>query len=325
VQALLRTLEKYIEEQPARGAVDRVRAWLRDERVFARLLVISAVLHIVFYTSIILLNSWEMRQIKPIRHQGSALVVIAEIAPSQPPSKLRTPTVALERADTNRFEYDPQTANDTDLIARSPNPSSQRGSNGAQPAARDVEEQIRRTRGGGANQSNPPDNASGQQPPPVIAIVPSARAPQPAAPAAAAPSVTTPAPPAPRPAPNNSPETAAGTQRGTGSEATAFGTQRISAQYMALVQAKVSRVNAAYMPRDFVNTTLSGEVSAVFALVLNRNGHVVSLRLLGPSGYKALDDTARQAIFNASPFEGYPQTAGDTITLKVTVYYHPSR
>lgn len=323
---MLETLNKYIEEQPSHGAVDRVRAWLRDERVFARLLVISAVLHIVFYTSIILLNSWEMRQIKPMRQQGSGLVVITEIAPPQPPSKLRTPTVALERADANRFEYDPQTANDTDLIARSPNPSSQRGSNGARPAASDVEEQIRRTRGGGASQSNLPDHSSGQQqPPPVIALVPSARAPQPAAPAASAPSVTTPAPPVPRPAPNNSSETAADTQRGTGSEATAFGTQRISAQYMALVQAKVSRVNAAYMPRDFINTTLSRVASAEFTLVVNRSGRIVSLILVRPSGYKALDDTARQAIFNASPFEGYPQTAGDTIPLRVTVYYNPSR
>jgi len=322
---VLKTLNKYIEEQPSGGAVDRVRAWLRDERVFARLLVISVVLHIVFYTSIILLNSWEMRQIKPMRQQGSRLVVIAEIAPPQPPSKLRTPTAALERADANRFEYNPQTANDTDLIARSPNPSSQRGSNGARPSARDVEEQIKRTRGGGASQSNPPDNSSGQQPPPVIAIVPSARAPQPAAPAASTPSVTPPAPPAPRPAPNNSPETAADTQRGTGSEATAFGTQRISAQYIAFVRAKVRRLNEVYMPRDFVDTTLSGEVSADFALVLNRSGHVVSLILVRPSGHKALDDIARQAIFNASPFEGYPQTAGDTIPLTVTVYYHPSR
>jgi TonB family protein len=322
---VLETLNKYIEEQPSRGAADRVRAWLRDERVFARLLVISAVLHIIFYTSIILLNSWEMRQIKPMRQQGSTLVIIAGLAPPQPPSKLRTPTVALERADASRFQYDPQTANDTDLIARSPNPSSQRGSNGARPSARDVEAQIKRTRGGGANQSNPPDNSSGQQPPPVIATVPNVRAPQPAAPAPSTPSVTTPAPPAPRPAPTNSPETAADTQRGTGSEATAFGTQRISAQYMALVQRKVSRVNEAYMPRDFVNTTLSGTVSAVFALVLNRSGSVVSLILVRPSGYKALDDTARQAIFNASPFEGYPQTAGDTIKFTVTVYYHPSR
>src|SRR5262249_40888005 len=140
-----------------------------------------------------------------------------------------------------------------------------------------------------------------------------------------APAVTTPAPPAPRPASNNSPEAASGTQRGTGSESTAFSTQRISAQYIAFVRAKVRRLNEAYMPRCFVDTTLSSEVSADFNLVLDRGGRVVSLRLVRPSGYKALDDTARQAIFNASPFEGYPQTAGDTIPLTVTVYYHPSR
>jgi protein TonB len=317
------TLNKYIEEQPSRGAIDRVRAWLRNERVFARLLVISVVLHIVFYAGIILLNSWEMRQIKPMRQQGSALEVIAEIAPPQPPSKLRMPTVALERADANRFEYDPQTANDTDLIARSPNPSSQRGSNSARPAASETGNLVRPP--GGASQSNSPDNSSGQQQPPVIATVPSARASQPAAPAASAPAVTPPAPPAPRPVPSNPPEATAGTQRGTGSESTAFGTQHISAQYVALVRAKVSRVNEAYMPRDFINTTLSREASAEFTLVINRGGRIVSLTLVRPSGYKALDDTARQAIFNASPFEGYPQTAGDSIPLTVTVYYNPSR
>jgi protein TonB len=177
----------------------------------------------------------------------------------------------------------------------------------------------------GASQSNPPDNSSGQQQPPVIATVPSPRASQPAAPAAAAPAVTPPAPPAPRPAPSQSPEAAAGTQRGTGSESTAFGTQHISAQYVALVRAKVSRVNEAYMPRDFINTTLSREAFAEFTLVINRSGRIVSLTLVRPSGYKALDDTARQAIFNASPFEGYPQTAGDSIPLTVTVYYNPSR
>ena len=320
---MLETLNQYIEEQPSRGAVDRLRAWLRNERVFARLLMISAVLHIIFYAGIILLNSWEMQRIKPVRRPGSGLVVIAEIAPPQPPSKLRTPTAALERADANRFEYDPQTANDTDLIARSPNPSTQRGSNGARPAASETGSPVKQP--GGASQNNPPDHSSGQQQPPVIATVPNARASQPAAPAAAAPAVTPPAPPAPRPAPNNSPEVAAGTQRGTGSESTAFGTQRISAQYVALVRAKVSRVNEAYMPRDFINTTLSRETSAEFTLIINRSGRIVSLTLVRPSGYKALDDTARQAIFNASPFEGYPQTAGDTIPLTVTVYYNPSR
>ena len=323
---MLKTLNKYIEEQPSRGVRDRVRLWLHDERVFVRLLAASIVLHIFFYAGIILLNSWEMRQIKPQRRQAPALEVITEIAPPPTASRLRTPTVALERAETNRFEYDPQTANDTELIARSPNPSPQRGSKGKLPSAREVEAQIKYTIGAaGGSKSHSPDRPT-VQPPPVIAAVPSARAPQPAAPATAAvPGVTLPAPPAPRPAPDTASEPAAGTQRGTSSEATAFGTQRISAQYIALVRAKVRRVNENYMPRDFVNTTLSHEVSAEFSMVLNRGGRIASLTLVRPSGYKALDDIARQAIFNASPFEGYPQTAGDTIPLTVTVYYNPSR
>ena len=320
---MLETLNQYIEEQPSRGVRDRVRVWLHNERVFARLLAVSIVLHICFYAGIILLNSWEMRHIKPQRRQGSAIEVITEIAPPPSSSRMRMPTVALERAEANRFEFDPQTANDTDLIARSPNPSTQRGSKGARPSASEIEAQIKPPRGGG-NQGQSPDRST-VQPPPVIAAVPSARAPQPVTPAAGAPATTTPAPPAPRPAPDSAPETPAGTERGTSSEASAFGTQRISAQYIALVRAKVRRTNEAYMPRDFVNTTLSREVSAEFALVLNRSGRVASLTLVRPSGYKALDDIARQAIFNASPFEGYPQTAGDTIPLTVTVYYNPSR
>src|SRR6185369_2137380 len=154
---MLETLNKYIEEQPSGGAATRVRAWLRDERVFARLLVASVILHVIFYAGIILLNSWEMRQIKPMRPQGSGLALITEIAPPQSPSKLRTPTAALERADVRRFEYDPQTANDTDLIARSPNPSTQRGNKGAQASASEVEAHISRTRGGGQeNRPGPP-------------------------------------------------------------------------------------------------------------------------------------------------------------------------
>lgn len=316
---MLKTLNKYIDDRPARGVVESARLWLHDERVFARLLAISAVLHICFYAAIIIWNSWAMRQIKPLRPQSPPLQLITEIAPANPPSRLRSPNAALERADANRFEYDPQTANDTDLIARSPNPSSQHGNRGVRPEASDTGSSIRPP---GGSQNNPSDRGPGQQPP-AIAAVPSVRAPQPPASATLTPSTLPPAPPAPRPAPTPSPDAAAGTQRGTGSESTAFGTQRISAQYMALVQAKVRRVNEAYMPRGFVETTLGSEVSADFDLVLNRRGQIEKLNLRRSSGFRALDATARQAILSASPFEGYPQSAGDTILLKVTVRYHP--
>lgn len=301
--------------------MDRARAWLRDERVFARLLMISAALHIVFYVTIIVWNSWAMRQIRPQRPQSPRLELITEIAPLRPPSRLRAPTVALERADATRFEYDPQAANDTDLIARSPNPAPQHGSRGVRPAAGETGTSIRPPGGSQVNASN---NSSGQQPP-VIAAVPSSRAPQPAAPSSAAPVVMPPAPPAPRPAPTPSPEAATGTQRGPASESTAFGTQRISAQYIALVRAKVRRNNEHYMPRGFIDTTLSDDVSAEFVMILNRSGRIVSLDIWRSSGYSGIDKTARQAIVDASPFEGYPQTAGDTIKLTVTVHYSPSR
>ena len=320
---MLKTLEKYIDERPARGALDRARLWLHDERVFARLLAISCVLHLLFYTGLILLNTWEMRQIKPRRPQGSSLRLIAELVPSQPPTKLRNPTVALERADVSRFQFDPETANDTDLIARSPNPSTQRPSSSYRPAAGEPAERQRRV-GGGGDQRATPDQSAGL-PPPAIAAVPNVRPPVPATPSGLSPGITSPAPPAPRPAPGPTPDPAAGTQRGAGIESTAFGTQRIQAQYIALVRAKVRRNNEAYMPRDYINTTLSREESADFALVVNRLGQIVKLDLIRPSGYRALDVTARQAIVNASPFEGYPQSAGETIPLIVTVYYTPSR
>ena len=92
---MLETLNRYIEEQPSRGAADRARLWLRNERVFARLFVVSVVLHIVFYAGIILLNVWEMRRIKPMRQQATSLELITEDAPPPSPSRLRTPTAAL--------------------------------------------------------------------------------------------------------------------------------------------------------------------------------------------------------------------------------------
>jgi TonB family protein len=101
--------------------------------------------------------------------------------------------------------------------------------------------------------------------------------------------------------------------------------QPVQAQYMARVRAKVSKINEANMPRDWVETVLTGKVSAIFSLTIKRDGRIQSLTLLRPSGYSILDGRAREAIYIASPFEGFPQNAGDTITLQVTVYYTPSR
>jgi TonB family protein len=91
---------------------------------------------------------------------------------------------------------------------------------------------------------------------------------------------------------------------------------------MALVRAKISKVNERIMPREWIKDVLRDKVSADFSLVIKRDGQILSSRLLRSSGYSVLDGYARQAIFTASPFEGFPQAAGNTIVFTVTVYFY---
>jgi TonB family protein len=91
---------------------------------------------------------------------------------------------------------------------------------------------------------------------------------------------------------------------------------------MALVRAKIRRVNERIMPREWIKDVLRGKVSAEFKLVIRRDGQILSAELWRPTGYSVLDASARQAIFTASPFEGFPQAAGNTITFTVTVYFY---
>lgn len=329
---MLETLNKYIEDQPApRGLIQYIQRWLINERRFARLLGMSVVFHLVFYTAMIILNSWTMRQIKPLRPQPPELVVITEVAPSSSrPPVLRSAPEPIERADVSQFQFDPESANDTDLLSRSPKPSSQRGNNGTLPSS----EGIRPGAATGAGVKNSGSQAPGQPLPPVIVSVQPNRATQPSTPFnASAPSVQpAPAPPAPAPKPNpgaaadNSQESIqAGARRGESTESNAFGIQRIQAQYMAHVRAKVSKINEANLPRDWVETVLNGKVSAEFKLTIKRGGYIQSLIMTRQSGYSVLDGRAREAIYMASPFEGYPQNADETLTFTVTVYYTPSR
>jgi outer membrane biosynthesis protein TonB len=328
---VLETLYKYIEDHPSpEGPLDHIQRWLVNERRFARLLALSAVFHIAFYAALIILSSWAMQQIKPLRGQPPELVVITEIASASKRPPLRTAPELLERADTRQLQYDPDTANDVELLSRSPRPSSQRGNDGTLPSSEGTE----RGTSSGTGSKNSGNQSPDQTSPPVIASVQTNRAPQSDAPfIAAAPSVQpATAPPAPAPKPNatapadSSQETAqAGTRRGDSNESNAFGIQKIEAQYMARVRAKVSKINEATMPRDWVETVLTGKVSAIFSLTIKRDGRILSLELVRPSGYRLLDGRAREAIYMASPFEGYPQNADETITLTVTVYYTPSR
>jgi len=78
------------------------------------------------------------------------------------------------------------------------------------------------------------------------------------------------------------------------------------------------------MPRKWIESVLSNKVSALFGLVLERGGRVSRLWLVRSSGYAVLDARAREAILLASPFEGYPQAADDSIQFTVVVYYTPN-
>ena len=76
------------------------------------------------------------------------------------------------------------------------------------------------------------------------------------------------------------------------------------------------------MPREWIKDVLRDKVSVDFSVMIKRDGQILSTNLLRSSGYSVLDGYARQAIFTASPFEGFPQAAGNTIIFTVTVYFY---
>ena len=90
---------------------------------------------------------------------------------------------------------------------------------------------------------------------------------------------------------------------------------------MAYVRAKIRKANERIMPRDWIKDMLSNKVSADFTVVIRRDGSILSTRMVRSTGYSVLDDSARQAIFTASPYEGYPQDAGNSLTFTITVYF----
>jgi outer membrane biosynthesis protein TonB len=326
---VLQSLNKYIEYQPANGASSALRRWFTRERRFAVLLASSIILHLIFYVGLILLNSWAMRQIKPNRSASSSIAVITEIAPPPARYELRSKPESLERVDPSQLHYDPENTDDTHMLSRSPKPSIQRGNNGPLLSAAEIERQAKGSRGTG--KANSPVAPPLQSQPPTIASAPPSRTVQsdvPLAPSvsAAPPAPAPPAVPTPKTGSGNVPDaTSAGVRRGDGAESTAFGMQQIQAQYIAHVRAKISKMNEAIMPRNWIETVLNNKVGAEYVLTLRRDGGIQSLHIFNSCGYRVLDDTASKAIYSASPYEGFPPNAGETLTLRVTVYYTPSR
>lgn len=324
---MLKTLDRYIDDQSAQThALASLWSKLGRDRRFTLLLAVSVVAHLIFYAALIKLDSWAMmRAIASGKHRVS-LVKLIEIAPPPPGRvELRTAPESLERADINRLQFDPANADDVHLIPRSPKPTEQRGNSGRLPSADLIERQFRASRGAGgrdrageqAHQTTPPETSSiqanriAQLDEALIAKIP--------------PTQPAPAPPAPSPKDNTSntggADSLAGSRRGTNSESSALGLEAAQGQYMALVRAKIRKSNERIMPREWIKDVLRDKVSADFALVIKRDGQILSTRLMRSTGYSVLDDYARQAIYTASPFEGFPQAAGNTITFTVTIYF----
>ncbi|MFY9555260.1 MAG: TonB C-terminal domain-containing protein [Blastocatellia bacterium] len=328
---MLKTLDRYIDDQRSdAGPLASLRSRLGSNRRFTFLLSASVVVHIVFYAALIKLDSWAMMQAIASGRRPVSVVTLIEIAPPANQTPLRTSPEPLERADLSRLKFDPANADDLHLIPRSPKPAEQRGHGGRLPSSDVIEKQLRASR---ARRDRDRLGATvSQTGPPATSSIQANRIPQfdEALLAQAPPTPAAPVPPAPSPkqdqsAPGSGSSAAApaGSRRSTSVESSALGLAAAEGQYMALVRAKIRKANERIMPREWIKDVLRDKVSAEFGLVIKQDGQIVSTRLSRSSGYPVLDDYARQAIYTASPFEGFPLAAGNSITFTVTVYFFP--
>lgn len=304
---MLKVLESYIVDQSDKRRERRVR--------LARLFAASLVLHVGFYALILKLDRWsfEWMRSRPREAGGEfELVKLTDLAPS--PDRLqavRRRPEPVERIDLKRLKLDLDDPDDLRLIARSPNPSRLKGE---APSVR----------------AEAASKQPGLRQPPVVSAVDISRRPQNETSDSYLASIPQPAAPQPPPmqqrgASARSDDAAVDRANGRGGGASELGLAVIQGQYIALVRSKIWKENERSMPRDWIEAMLTKKVSADFELQLSWPGRVASLRLVRSSGYSTLDNMARQAITTASPFEGFPQEAGDTLTFKVTVYYTPHR
>lgn len=325
---MLKTLDNYIDGGPAAsGVLESIRSRAGRDPRFNKLLVISVVAHIIFYTALIKLDSWAIQRVIARGKRQPELVQFVELAPPRDAVRLRTAPEPLERADVNHLRFDPENANDIQLLNRSPRQTERRGAHGALPSADEIERRARAARGAAASTALQPPTASSQ--PPATAIAQATGVTQldaqPAAPAPSSPPVALPPAPA-RPEPSGSvsgprEQASAGTHRGESSQSTALALQAAEGQYMAFVRAKIRKANERIMPRDWIKEMLSDKVSADFTVIIRRDGNILSTRMVRSTGYSILDDSARQAIFTAGPYEGFPQDAGNSLTFTITVYF----
>jgi len=331
VGSILKTLNSYAESGAGDHALTGMAFEIGRDRRFTSLLIFSLIAHGIFVVGILRID-WVLfhRAVTTPRSQAP-LVKLTELAAPPDRFPLRTKPEPIERADISRLQFDPNDPDDQRLLSRSPRPSQQRGNAGRLPSSDQLERRLRATRGGGeVNETLEPTNATVRQPPTTAQVQPGPNPPTETAPFAdGPPGRSSTASPAPAPAPpataKTASEAAPGSRRGTGSESSALGMSSAQGLYIAYVRAKILHVNETNLPRKWIEDVLHDKVSAQFGLTIRRDGRVGSLELVRSSGYAVLDGRAREAIILASPFEGYPQNAGDSLQFTVTVYYTPYR
>jgi outer membrane biosynthesis protein TonB len=311
LKAVLKTLDSYIDESAAADFWSALLSRYFGNRRLARIFAFSVIGHVFFYAWLINLDMSTDRWHEDYSGAQTELIKITEIAPSLNRPPLRSAPEPVEETDINRMEFDPDRADDVHLRSR----SQKLGRTDAETSS------PRLPRENARNQSPAPPAPSSAKiervSPPAGVVISQFPAPRSAPPVpasihtATAPSSTAPPP-------------ARSVARSDASSGTAeLGLETIRAQYMAQVRAKIRKANERIMPRKWVEDMLTNKVSADFELLLGRGGRILSTRLSRSTGYSQLDDIAKQAIYMASPYEGYPQEAGETIALTVTVYYHP--
>ena len=99
-----------------------------------------------------------------------------------------------------------------------------------------------------------------------------------------------------------------GRAAGSNSEPTRLGLEAAQGQYMALVRAKISKVNERIMPREWIKDVLRDKVSADFSLIIKRDGQIQSSRLcFAHLVIQCLTVTPDRLYLQLAPLRGSPK------------------
>ncbi|HKV39728.1 MAG TPA: TonB family protein [Blastocatellia bacterium] len=321
---MLETIKSYIDADSGfgEGFVAPERVGGRLDRRFPSIVILSISGHVLLGAGLLVLSWWGSKHQPTQRRPGGSEYSIQMLRVAPPDDsrfQLRAAPEPPDRADVNHLAFSPESS-DTNLVSRSPNPGA--GTEGV-PRPGSTEGRANRPSSSvdqGSKVVPPPAN---DQPPSLssVAIGQALQPPRPVAPGLKV-SESTPAPAPP------SPSTPAGAKKGQGESSgrsSELGFRDVESQYRAYVRSRIYKANQRIMPQEWIETTLAGKAATDFSIVIDRNGRLVSVRMLKSSGYRALDEVARQAIELASPFQAFPAEIADALEFPVTVSYAPYR